>query len=347
VNSRVALAREVDRRRTVARALALVADEVRLAGCRQVLVKPNLVSTTRQLASTHPDGLDAVLAFVRARHDGPLVVADGSALAPTTDAFDRFGFRAVVERYGAELVDLNADEPVAVEIVDRRGRPQTLRLARTVVDSDYRIALGPPKTHDTVIVTLSIKNMIMGSLLNRTLVTGGTPAGHASQWPPGHLGRLDRLRMRLGLGVASDKLAMHQGYPTIHRNLAALAPWVWPHLAVIDGWLAMEGAGPIDGDEVAWHLALAGTDALAVDAFTAGLMGFDPASVGYLEYCRRLGLGVGDFDAIRSIGDVAPAAVRRQFRPHPSYQHQLAWQLPAGSPAPRRAPAVPAGAVRG
>jgi uncharacterized protein (DUF362 family) len=87
----------------------------------------------------------------------------------------------------------------------------------------------------------------------------------------------------------------------------------------------MEGAGPTAGEPVEWRVALAGVDALAVDSLTAWLMGFDPRQVGYLNYCRRLGLGVGELEHIDTLGDVEPEAVRRVFRPHPTFERQRAW----------------------
>jgi uncharacterized protein (DUF362 family) len=64
----------------------------------------------------------------------------------------------VAQDYGAALMDLNHDEPVPVDVYDWRLRPLRLHLARSVVESDFRISVGPPKTHDAVTVTLSLKN---------------------------------------------------------------------------------------------------------------------------------------------------------------------------------------------
>jgi uncharacterized protein (DUF362 family) len=124
-------------------------------------------------------------------------------------------------------------------------------------------------------------------------------------------------------------MAMHQGIPILNLNLALVASVVWPHLAVVDGWQGMEGEGPGLGGPVDWQVALAGIDPLAVDVLTAHLMGFDPEQIGYLQYCRRLGLGVGEVERIEVVGsgNVAPEGVRRAFAPHPQYQRQLAWRL--------------------
>ncbi len=325
-------------------ALDLIADDITFDGRRQVLIKPNFVSQ-RQLAATHNDAMRAVLDFVRARYAGPLVIAEGAALVNTFESFAHFGYEALIAPYDVTLVDLNADDTVPVQVCDRHWQPKTLRLARTVVESDLRISVGPPKTHDTAIVTLSIKNMVMGSLVN-PMVAARAPSRRES------LSVLDKLTPqwlrfsaladwameRMAENNLSDKFAMHQGYPVFNLNMALLAPWVWPHLAVIDGFEAMEGPGPTKGDPVDWRVALAGADALAVDAFTARLMGFDPNEIGYLHYCQRLGLGVADFADIRTVGNVEPDAAQRQFKPHPGYRRQLKWRSEAANRLLRQAP---------
>ncbi|MCK4315263.1 MAG: DUF362 domain-containing protein, partial [Anaerolineae bacterium] len=319
--AKVALVRGENRWKNITAALEGIADQVRLDTVPRVLVKPNFVSVNRQLAATHVDAIRAVLDFVRARYDGSIVVAEGAAMSPTWEGFRNYGYESLVEEYGVKLVDLNMDDTVPARIYDRHLRPLTVYLARTVVETDYRISVGLPKTHDTVIVTLSIKNMVMGSLVNPQAVrhSGGTP---------GLAQRLARLAPKwmwqsglaewakgtfLGRQGGSSKMAMHQGFPVINLNLALVARRVWPHLAVVDGWQGMEGDGPGNGDPVDWRMALASTDPLAVDVLTTHLMGFDPERVGYLHYCRRLGTGVGEMGQIEVVGNVLPEDVRRSF----------------------------------
>jgi len=335
MQAKVALVRGESRRGNITAALRNIAGQVRLDERSCVLVKPNFVSVSRQLAATHVDAVRAVLDFVRARYEGPIVVAEGAAMSPTWEGFRYYGYEPLVEEYGVELVDLNADDTVPVQVYDRRLRPLMVYLARTVVEADYRISVGPPKTHDTVIVTLSIKNMVMGALVNPQAArrNGGTPhlarrlAGLAPKWIwQSGLAEWGKGTF-LGRPGGSSKMAMHQGFPVINLNLALVAPRVWPHLAVVDGWRGMEGDGPAGGDPVDWRVALAGADPLAVDVLTAHLMGFDPEQVGYLHYCRRLGLGMGEVGQIEMVGNVAPEKVRRSFAPSPTHERQLAWRL--------------------
>jgi uncharacterized protein (DUF362 family) len=291
-----------------------------------------------------------VLEFLRDRYQGPIVIAEGPALQTASEGFRNYGYESLAAEYGIELRDLNRDVPVPVTVYDWRLRPLRLHLARSVLDSDFRISVGPPKTHDVVIVTLSLKNMIMGALISRFthIPQQGDGRDHASasasrpdlgqvtkrlwklvpNWIR-HLPASEWLRFRaMSLLEPSDKMKMHQSYPVINLNLAILAPLVAPHLAVIDGFEAMEGNGPTDGSAVPLSLAWTSTDALAADVVGTTIMGFDPGEVGYLHYCTRMRWGVGDVTRIQIVGNARLADCIRPFRPHDTYRRQQRWHLP-------------------
>lgn len=290
--SRVALIWGEDRYRNIRRALAAIGEDMELAGKRRVLLKPNFVSVHKPLAATHVDAMRAVLDELRARGVENITLGEGPASGELQRGLENYGYLPLIEEYGLRVVDLNRDEGLEVEVWDRQLKPLRVRVARTVIESDYRISVGPPKTHDTVIVTLSLKNYAVGSLTS------------------GHKGRI------------------HQGYAAINLNLCKLAPLVAPHLAVLDGYRAMEGNGPNNGRAVDWRLAVASTDFVAADTVTCRLMGFDPDQVGYLYYCRLKGYGQGDMEAIEIVGNASLEQLQRKFQPHSSYQRQLAWRIP-------------------
>jgi len=110
-----------------------------------------------------------------------------------------------------------------------------------------RVSVGPAKTHDAVVVTLSIKNMAVGSILKE------------------------------------DKEKIHSGFRGINKSIAMLYEYTHPHLAIIDAWESMEGNGPYDGSKVETHFAVASTNALAADTLVSELMGFNPLQIGYLN----------------------------------------------------------------
>ncbi|MCR4391266.1 MAG: DUF362 domain-containing protein [Candidatus Acetothermia bacterium] len=268
------------------------ADLAGLVRGEQVLVKPNCVSSTRQLAATHADALAPVLAALALLGPRRIILGEGSA-EDTRRAFKGFGYTALTRRYGVELLDLNRDRSVALPIYDERGQAHPVRVAKTALDS-VRVSVALPKTHDTVIVTASFKNMVVGCI----------------QKP--------------------DKAKIHRGYRAINVNLALLGRALRPHLAVIDGFVGMEGDGPVDGEPVDHRVAFAGTDPVAVDAVAADLMGFAPGEIGYLVHAARLGLGEVDLGRI-TVQGADLAAARRRYRPHRTYGEQRTWDV-AGTP---------------
>lgn len=356
MTSRLALIHGDDRYQNLTAALDAIAADVYLRGVDQILVKPNFVSPDYPLCATHVDATRATLDWLRARTDAPIVIGEGTALKSTWDAFENYGYLSLPDEYqDVRLMDLNADDTVALTAYDWRLRPMQLKASRTAAQSRFRISIGPPKTHDTVLVTLSLKNMIMGGLVNWSSPPQGDPTGNGHQ-PNEHIVRLSRSRLTGAIKVvyealpqrlrynapleqvkmyfwshfgSSSKRAMHQSFPVMNLNLFALAPYLYPHLAIIDGFEAMEGNGPARGERVDWRIALASTDWLAADVTTARLMGFELDEVGYLYYCGRADYGIADPSAIQVVGNVVPAEVVRHFKRHASSRLQRRWESPA------------------
>jgi len=292
--STVSLVRSTSHYEGVKVALDLIAPKViqSLKGKRRVIVKPNFVSTSRQLAATHVNAVRAILDFVAKHYSGRVTVAEGPSGSSLNSGLRNFDYLKLESEYGVEFVDLNEDDSVEVEVWDRDMNKIGVMVAKTVIESDYRISVTPPKTHDCVIVTLSIKNMVVGSLV------GG--------W--------------------RNKSGIHQGYKAMNLNIAKIAKLVLPHLSLIDGFEGMDGDGPVGGEPVDLRVAIAGLDALAVDATAARVMGFDPFEVGYLYYLNKWGVGIADSNSIEVLG-VPIAEATRRFKPHSSYRTQLGWKL--------------------
>ena len=276
--ARLSLVRGKDRREIVFRSLKLIEDDVWAAIDRKkrVLIKPNMAVDKNPLAVTHVDAARAVLDFLRPRCRKPILIAESGVLN-TGDGFRNNGYIALEKEYGVRVIDLNADpvfEPG--HVVDKDHIPRTVRIYSVFVDPDVCvISLARMKTHDTVLVTLALKNVLMAAPVN------------------------DYRK--------SDKGILHGAEKSVddimHYNLFHLAErGVWPDLAVIDGFESMEGAGPAWGTPLATRLALASGDPLAADVVGTTIMGFDPGRILYLKAMAEAGMGQGDLGKIRVIG---------------------------------------------
>jgi uncharacterized protein (DUF362 family) len=74
-------------------------------------------------------------------------------------------------------------------------------------------------------------------------------------------------------------------------------------LAVMDGTVCGDGAGPRTMTPHAKNFILASADSVAIDAIAANMMGFDPLQIPYLRICYERGLGVADPREIELVGD--------------------------------------------
>lgn len=73
-------------------------------------------------------------------------------------------------------------------------------------------------------------------------------------------------------------------------------------LAVMDGTVCGDGAGPRTMVPHGKNMLLASADSVAIDAVAAHLMGFEPMEIPYLRLCHERGLGVADIGEIEIKG---------------------------------------------
>jgi len=157
----------------------------------------------------------------------------------------------------------------------------------------YVISAAAMKTHNAVVATLGLKNVVVGGALK--------------------------------LGGRSDKRQFHQGTKLINYNMFLIAQHVRPALTVIDGYQGMEGNGPTGGTAVDSRVAIAGTDVVATDRIATEVMGVDFADVGYLNYCADAGLGQGDRSKVEVVG-ADPETCVQKYKMHDRFEGQMKWK---------------------
>lgn len=103
------------------------------------------------------------------------------------------------------------------------------------------------------------------------------------------------------------KEVRHHCHTYIHEvlvDLLSIQKEIHPGiLAVMDGSVAGDGAGPRTMKPKIKNYILAGTDQVAIDAVSAKMMGFDPMQIGYIKMAHDKGLGIGDVGQIEIIGE--------------------------------------------
>ena len=288
----VTLVKSEDHYKGTINALQLISDDIAdsLRGKKNVLIKPNFVSTRRQLATTHVDSVKAVLDVITRYFNGKIIIGEGPAIGNLKDGITNFGYEILEDEYNVLFVDLNEDDYLELEGVNSSLDPINLRFSKTLLESDYLVSIAKPKTHDCVIATLSLKNVVVGSLVSKR-----------------------------------EKEKIHQGTKAININLAKLAKECIPSLGVVDGLFGMEGAGPVSGEPIKLGLCGASLYPVSLDAVMAKVMGFEPLKIGYLYYLNDWGIGVADLDQIEVKGE-SISNVSVKFKPHPTYEEQCRWK---------------------
>lgn len=310
--STVSLVRGEDRRKNIHDALVSLDAELRpeLARKQYVFIKPNLTSVDVQLASTHPDAIRGILDYLDGRFKGPVVIGE-AASNDTTLAFDNFHYNRLVSEYPrlrVSLVDLNEEgKYVVIPTMDSNVHLSPARIAQRNVDPDaFIVCAAIPKTHESMIVTAAVKNMVMGAPLRSSRKESGT-------W--------------------SDKRKIHvRGYQQHNYNIYMVAQRLAPHwnLAVLDGYEGMEGNGPIGGDAVPHRIAIASRDFVAADRVAVEAMGVNPSWVGYLQYCGAVGLGNYDLSKIDVRGESISSVVR-MYKMNSNFDREIQWMGPLES----------------
>jgi uncharacterized protein (DUF362 family) len=308
--TKVALTNGDNRTENVANALKSLKAEIAAAiGKRRVVIKPNNVSTTSQLAATHVDALVGILEFLKSIDKLENAIIAESAAAPTMQGFQNFRYTTLVDKYQVKLVDLDQEKfqtIMAFSESDAMPHPVRVSSILTNQDDNFIISACMLKTHNFAIATMGIKNIILGSALKLPAANGGG-AGR-------------------GGGGGSDKPTLHGGGAHgININLSMLAPLLHPSLTVIDGFEGMEGNGPLSGTRVDHRVCVASTDYLAADVVGAKLMGINPADIGYINYLAQANVGAWDTDKMEILGG-SIEKLAKKYQLGPSSQQQLQWK---------------------
>lgn len=240
-----------------------VADHAPPLAGRTVLIKPNILGAMppEKAVNTHPSIVRAAIDAIERRGPKRILVGDNSGMRAYGSNEHAAKVAGIRDAAGDRYVNLGASPvktPVDSAFADR------LAFSREVLTCDVLVSLPKMKTHVATGITGAIKNTY------------------------GHL-------------VGGEKTRLHrqaQGIEAFARAIVDVYQVRPPDLVVMDAVVAMEGQGPSGGRPRHVGRVLASTDAVALDAVMAAMMGLEPRSVPMLRVAEARGLGTPDLGAI-------------------------------------------------
>jgi uncharacterized protein (DUF362 family) len=243
-----------------------------------VLLKPNLVGLDPLgVMNTHPAVTAAARESFLRLGASQVLIGDGPAMDRDTEAIlESVRLREFVGPLARVFVDLNIDEVERVPLATKASRLKELYMPKTVLGADLVVSMPKLKTHHWAGVTLSLKNMF------------GTVPGSCYGWP---------------------KNILH--WAGIDNAILDINAAVKPDFAIVDGIVAMEGNGPIQGTPKACGVLIFGDDPVAVDATCCRVMGLRPERIKYLASAGTM-LGHVNANKIQQVGENI-AAVGSKF----------------------------------
>jgi len=228
---------------------------------------------------THPVFTEAVLSLLKEITTDITVGDDIDYAEPS--GFEVSGYDRMCQKMGVKLLNLREEG-----FVQKSCDGYILRQAyvsKAILDADVIINLPKMKTHSLAVFTGAVKNLY-----------GILPGGIRHKYHAAHAARWDFSQMLVDVYT----LAM-------------------PQLNIMDGIMAMEGAGPAGGPLRNVGVVLACADAVAVDSVASQIIGLKPTDVRTTDYAAQRGIGIADPQYIDVVGETIDSVKVADFQ-HPA-----------------------------
>ena len=273
LNSKVAVVKGERAHEPVFKALDMIDYKTALSRCNTVLIKVNFITvkTWDTGATTDPIVVEAIIKRLQTLPVKVYVVESDATMTDADKAFEATGMKQMADRNGVECLNLRHLKD-RVKIDIPEGRAlKSITVPRIVTESAV-ISAAKLKTHGSTKVTLGMKNMF---------------------------------------GLLPDKFKGKYHMMGISKVIVDINSVIRPVLTAIDGFVAMEGMGPVSGSPVQMNLVIAGRDVVATDATASRIMGFDPQEVAHIRMAYDRGLG--ETDNIEILGE-SVSSIMRKFK---------------------------------
>jgi uncharacterized protein (DUF362 family) len=275
MTSKVAVIKGPRSHEPVLNALDLIDYKEALKGWDRVLVKVNFITTKTwdTGATTDPVVVEAIIQRLQELSKEVIVVESDASMTNATKAFKVTGMAEMCDRNGIEWINLRHDKDRVELPVPGWSVLKKIVVPRIVTESGI-VSAAKMKTHMETGVTLGMKNLF---------------------------------------GLLPDKFKGKFHVKGMHKVVADIITVINPHLTVVDGFVAMEGRGPVGGNPVQMETIVTGRDVVAVDATVSRLMGIDPHEIGHIMIAHERGLG--EVDSVEVVGESLADVVQVFKRP--------------------------------
>jgi uncharacterized protein (DUF362 family) len=254
----------------VYRALDLIDYKDALKGWKRALIKVNFITTKNWEtgATTDPMVVEAIINKLREIDVEALVVESDATMTNADKACVASGMKDMCDRVGVRFINLRHEEERVELKVPDPMTLETIKVPKIVTESAI-ISAAKLKTHMETGVTLGMKNMF---------------------------------------GLLPDKFKGKYHVKGMDKVIIDINSVLKPTLTVIDGFVGMEGKGPVHGNPVKMDTIIAGADVVATDATAAGVMGIDPQTIEHIKWGHERGLG--EMYDVEVVGDGVDAVKR-------------------------------------
>jgi uncharacterized protein (DUF362 family) len=271
--SRVALIKGERSLETVYRVLDAIPYADALADWDRVLIKVNFITTKNWEtgATTDPIIVEALVNRLRALGKEVVIVESDAQTTNADKAWIASGMNELGERLDVPFINMRHVDE-KIELEVLNGRElKKIKVAKIATESAI-VSAAKLKTHMSTKVTLGLKNMF-------------------------------------GMLTTKFKGKYHvRGMDKVIHDINKTLP---PQLTIIDGFVAMEGRGPVHGTPVKMNTVIASVDPVAADSVAAQVMGFTPEDIDHIRWSHDS--GIGSMTDIEVVGETIDA-VKRKFQ---------------------------------
>lgn len=271
--SRVALIKGERTLDTVYKAFDSIPYANALSDWDKVLIKVNFITTKNWEtgATTDPIMVEALVNRLREIGKEVVIVESDAQTTNADKAWVASGMSELGECLDVPFINMRHVDE-KIELKVPKGRElKKIKVAKIATESAI-ISAAKLKTHMSTKVTLGLKNMF---------------------------------------GMLTTKFKGKYHVRDMDKVIHDINKTLPPQVTIIDGFVAMEGRGPVHGNPVKMDTIIASVDPVAADSVSAQVMGFKPDEIDHIKWSHET--GIGTMTDIELVGETIDS-VKRNFK---------------------------------